>query len=92
MNNFQSYFRSERGRRSIPGNNPITADQFASALAAAQSALGGDASGTSPGGMGGMTGFTSQRPPTSAASTSGRINIGNSRPRLTMPSASSLLR
>ena len=92
MNNFQSYFRSERGRRSIPGNNPITADQFASALAAAQSALG-DASGTSPGGMGGMTGFTSQRPPTSAASNSGgRMNIGNSRPRLTMPSASSLLR
>jgi len=84
--------RSERGRRSIPGNNPITADQFASALAAAQSALGGDASGTSPGGMGGMTGFTSQRPPTSAASNSGgRMNIGNSRPRLTMPSASSLL-
>ena len=42
------YFRFARGRRSIPSSNPITADQFASALAAAQSALGG-VPGSSPG-------------------------------------------
>jgi len=63
-----------RGRGSFQGNT-ISADQLANALAAAGA---GVMQGTSSGGMGGMTGFTSQRPPTSSASGG-----------LRMPSASS---
>jgi hypothetical protein len=67
------------GRRSLIA--PITADQLASAIAAAQTSIGGVTT-TSASGMGGMTGFTSHRPPTSSA--------GGTR-NLTMPSASSFL-
>jgi len=62
---------------------PITADQLASAIASAQTALGMPTP-SSPG-MGGMTGFTSQRPPTSAA---GGASTSSSFGNFTMPSGS----
>ena len=74
------YRYAARGRGSFQGNT-ISADQLANALAAVQSASGA-MQGTSSGGMGGMTGFTSQRPPTSSASSGG----------LRMPSASSFFK
>lgn len=74
--------RAGGARRSL--GDGITADQLASAIASAQSALGMAstanpvASGSS-GGMGGMTGFTSSRPPTSAAPESSQGSASSSR-------------
>ena len=63
--------RGQRGaRRSLGESNPITADQLASAIAAAQSTLGIQSAAASSGGMGGMTGFTSTRQPSSSSSVS----------------------
>lgn len=72
--------RPQRVGRRPPHGAPITADQLASALAAAQSALG------VPSGMGGMTGLTSLRPPTSSAPSTSGASRG-----LTMPSTSSFM-
>jgi len=71
------------GRGSFGESAPITADQLASAIASAQNALGMPTP-SSPG-MGGMTGFTSSRPPTSAA---GGASTSSSFGNFTMPSAS----